>query len=222
MTTEEKKRKRFSSEILKWGKLNERDFPWRHEKNAFHILVAEIMLQRTAAKQVKTVYENFITKFPTIESLAIASFEEISEELRSIGLAYRANRLKRISVTLQTKYGGKVPMNESELESLPGVGKYVANAVRCFAFRKQVPLVDSNILRVFNRVFSIGSKNGYHKKQEIWDFASILVPEGFARDYNLYLLDFASLICSARNPKHHSCFIKEICDFYQNEVNKRQ
>ena len=147
----------YVSVLLNWRKKNERKFAWRREDNPFHILIAEIMLQRTGARQVEPVYAEFVAKYPSVSDLANAPLEDIVKCLRPLGLKYRAIRLKQLAKTLEKEFGGNVPKNERVLLGLPGVGKYVANAVQCFAFKKDVPIVDANVLRILKRVFSVNS-----------------------------------------------------------------
>jgi len=211
----DKKKTVFVARLIAWGEKNRRDFPWRRSNNAFHILVAELMLQRTIARQVEPVYMKFVTQYPSSQDLAKARLEDIAEDLQSLGLAYRALRLKQIADMIVTKFDGKVPQTEDGLLQLPGVGRYVANAVQCFAFGKEVPLVDTNILRVMKRFFSITTSKESHKKREIWDLMATLIPKQRAREFNLSILDFASLICTAKNPSHEVCPLRDICDFYQ-------
>jgi len=207
--------------LLNWRKKNERKFAWRRENNPFHILIAEIMLQRTGARQVEPVYAEFVAKYPSVSDLANAPLEDIVKCLRPLGLKYRAIRLKQLAKTLEKEFGGNVPKKERELLGLPGVGKYVANAVQCFAFKRDVPIVDANVLRILKRVFSVNSVEDSHKDLEIWDFAAELIPKGKARDLNISTLDFASLVCTARRPRHHICPLKNICDFYQKKGSHR-
>jgi len=58
--------------LLQWGKEHYKDYPWRQPDQLWHGLVAEILLQRTKAKNVIPVYEMFIKRFPTPENLAEA------------------------------------------------------------------------------------------------------------------------------------------------------
>lgn len=208
------KTKCYVDRLLKWGKKNERRFAWRQENDPFHILIAEIMLQRTSARQVEPVYAEFVTRYPSVRDLRKAPFDDVLSCLRPLGLAYRAVRLKQLAETLEKEFDGIVPKGERELLSLPGVGKYVANAVRCFAFKKDVPIVDTNVLRVLNRVFSVYSIHS-HKDPKIWGFAAGLIPADKARDLNISTLDFASFVCTARRPRHSICPFKDICDFHQ-------
>jgi A/G-specific adenine glycosylase len=215
MVAVEEKKVTFATRLLRWGKENRRDFSWRREIDAFHILVAEIMLQRTGAQQVEPVYRRFIAKYPSVHSLASAPLEEVLDDIRSLGLAYRGARLKQIADAIKTEFGGKVPDGENELLSLPGIGKYVANAVQCFAFKKDVPLVDSNVLRVLGRVFSVKSIPDSHRRLEIWNFMSDMIPKGGAKEFNLSLLDFAGILCTPKTPHHEVCPMRGICDFHK-------
>jgi A/G-specific adenine glycosylase len=215
MVAVETKKATFARRLLKWGKRNRRDFSWRREMDAFHILVAEIMLQRTGAQQVEPVYRRFIAKYPLLHDLASAPLENVLDDLRSLGLAYRGARLKQVADIIETQFGGKIPDGENELLSLPGIGKYVANAVQCFAFKKDLPLVDSNVLRVLDRVFSIKSVPDSHKKLQMWHFMSNMIPEGRAKEFNLSLLDFAGVLCAPKTPHHEICPMRGICDFYK-------
>jgi len=178
------------------------------------------MLQRTIARQVEPVYIKFITRYPSPRDLVKARLEDIAKDLQSLGLAYRALRVKKIAEMIVTKFGGKVPESEDELFQLPGVGRYVANAVQCFSFGKDVPLVDANILRVMKRVFSITTSKESHKKPEIWNLMATMIPKGESREFNLSILDFASIICTAKNPNHEACPVRNICDFYQKRTKK--
>tara|TARA_B100000315_G_scaffold35517_1_gene30157 strand:+ start:3765 stop:4229 length:465 start_codon:yes stop_codon:yes gene_type:complete len=143
----------FVRKILKWGKINRRIFTWRETSNPYAILIAEILLQRTAASQVEAIYLKFIGEFPTADTLSEASIQDIANIIKPLGLKYRASRLKDIAVKIVENHQGLIPESKDELVQLKGIGEYVSNAVLCFAFGKDVPLVDTNIARVVQRVF---------------------------------------------------------------------
>jgi A/G-specific adenine glycosylase len=106
------------------------------------------------------VYASFIARFPNPSRLASASLQSLEHELRPLGLAYRAHRLLRAGRTLVKRFDGAVPRTESQLLELLGVGKYIARAVMCFAFGEQISLVDSNVVRIVGRVFSLDTRRG--------------------------------------------------------------
>ena len=204
----------FAAELLDWGSINMRDFVWRRTRDPFQILIAEILLQRTKAEQVEPVYSRLTEEYSSPEDMAKAIPEDLAKLTRSLGLAYRGPRLREIAQVIVNRYKGLVPSSEEALLQLPGVGRYVANAVLCFAFGMAVPLVDTNTLRVTSRVFSRPVTTESHKKKDSWDFMSMIMPKDNARKFNFSILDFANLICTAKNPSHEKCPISGICDFY--------
>lgn len=170
------------------------------------------MLQQTNADRVATVYDDFIDKYPNPSILASSELPAISMALKPIGLNYRAARLKRIAETLMVEHGAEVPNSEEALLSLPGVGRYVTNAVRCFAYGKRVPLVDVNVVRVYERAF--GQRSDRCRPREdsrLWDFASAMLPKAAFKEYSLALLDFSASICTAKRPRCVGCPVNHVC-----------
>ncbi|MBE9574641.1 MAG: hypothetical protein IMF20_05875, partial [Proteobacteria bacterium] len=138
--------------------------------------------------------------------------EEIDNLIKEIGLFYRGQRLKKIAEQIVNKFTGNIPMSKEDLMSLYGVGAYISNAVLCFAFKTRVPIVDTNVLRVYERVFNVRSlKSRPHTDKGMWDFAEKVLPKENYVEYNYALLDFASEVCRAKNPLCEICPIKSIC-----------
>jgi len=215
MSLELSKRKaRFTETMQKWGSINRRIFPWRRTRNPYQVFVAEILLQRTRADQAESTYAKFLQKWSDITALSNAKIDEVRSTIRSLGLEYRAKRLQKLSREIVQNFGPKIPDNLSELHRLygKGFGDYMAHAILCFAYGKDVPVVDRNVERILERVFSLQTKGG-HRDPRLWQFAAELIPRGKAREYNWSLIDFGALVCSPRNPKCRICPIMEICDF---------
>lgn len=210
------KKEEFAKKILKWHQKNKRDFNWRRTGDPYKIIVAEIMLQKTDAKKVNEVYDGFIAKYPNVQVLSEASLDELRREIILLGIHSRADRLKNLATEIIKDYGGEIPTGEEKLLKLPGVGNYIANAVLCFAFNKDVPLIDANIIRILERVFSIkSSKPRPRTDKSLWHAAKKIIPKGTAKAFNLSLLDFAAAICTAKNPRHEECPVKSLCDYYK-------
>lgn len=205
----------FAANIIKWHKKHGKIYPWRRTKNPFHILISEILLQKTDTKKVLSVYPIIVRKYPTPNHLASANLRALRKEIHLIGIHDRARRMKLASNMIMNTYDGKVPQNKKELMGLLGVGEYISNAVLCFAFNMDVPLLDSNIIRVIRRAFSVESKKERARTDKIlWEYAANLVPKGKGIDYNRGILDFAAVICTSRHPKCNICPNKKICDYY--------
>ena len=209
------KKHRFTKTILNWSENNLRVFPWRETKEPYLILVAEIMLQRTKAEQVVPIFNSFIKKFPTPNVLAFTKEATIFEYIKPLGLKKRAAGLKQLGEQLLSKYDGKVPATEKELLDIFGVGQYAANAVLCYAFKKDTVTVDANVARVLDRVFTLTHKAIAQKDKNIHLFAKELIPNlhGKCREFNLGIIDLASLICTPKKPKCSICPVTSICDY---------
>lgn len=204
----------FVKKLLKWGGDNHAEYPWRKTSEPYRVLIAELLLQRTKAEQVVPVYNKFVERFPDLTTLESARIEDIVNVIRSLGLAYRGARLKSIAKEILSKYSGVVPDDVKVLLELNGVGNYVANAVRCFAYNHDVAVVDANIARIVKRLFSMDLGSDPHKRQTLWKFMQSIVPSGRAREFNWALIDFGNAVCTVRNPKCKSCPLNTICDYY--------
>ena len=201
----------FSSNLLEWYVENGRKLPWRNSIDTYRVLVTEKLLQQTSYGHVIKVYEKFFKKYPTIESLAASESSEIEKDIKRLGLQrQRAIHLKKVAEKILKNYDGKVPNDRKLLLSLPGVGDYIADAVLCYAFGKNIVPVDINVRRVANRLFKFRKTLDYHKIQEKMN---LLIQIGNAKYLNWALLDFSALICS-RAPKCRKCFANNICKFY--------
>ncbi|MCK5290953.1 MAG: A/G-specific adenine glycosylase [Thermoplasmata archaeon] len=200
-----------SARLLDWYRGNKRDFPWRETDNAYFVLIAEILLQRTKADQVRPVYDRFIKEYPSPSSLAKASEDEIRRVIEPLGLRKRGRLLKSLAGELVERYGGDIPEDPSALRELTGVGYYTSNAVMCFAHGMDVPIVDWNIARVFGRLTDYTLKRAPHTDKELMTFISQYIPNGRGRDFNLALLDFSASVCVPRNPRCGSCPLQTLC-----------
>jgi A/G-specific adenine glycosylase len=175
------------------------------------VLIAEKLLQQTTYGHVLRVYESFIRRFPDVDTLANADVSEIEGTIRRLGFQrQRARQFKEIASTLVNRYGGKVPATKEELLKLSGIGDYVTNAVLCFAFNKDVPIVDINVRRVVERYFDWGE----YSNREIAKRLEGIIPKGKAKQLNWAIIDFSALICS-RKPKHGICFLTDVCSHFQ-------
>lgn len=205
----------FQKKLLAWEKTNHRNYPWRDTSNPYRVLIAEIMLQRTGPEQVLPVYTEFLDKYPDVNKLSKADVQDIRQIIISLGLGYRAERIKEISHQIMDKYQGKVPLETEKLLELKGIGIYIAHAVQCLARNKDLTMFDTNSARILGRVFSIDMGRDPHKKRENLETMKKIMPKGQAKKFNLALIDFGSLICTAKNPAHGKCPLNVVCDFYK-------
>lgn len=130
-----------------------RSLPWRKTRNPYYILVSEIMLQQTQVDRVVDKYLQFVALFPDIETLARSPLHEVLTVWQGLGYNRRALALRQTAVRVVEDFGGILPEDEKDLQSLPGIGPYTAAAVLAFAFNQPVLLIDTNIRRVFIHCF---------------------------------------------------------------------
>jgi A/G-specific adenine glycosylase len=157
----------FWANLLKWFESNSRRYSWRETKNPFHILVAEFLLQQTHVRKVEEVYKKLITEYPRPIDLANVEIEDIRKIIQPIGLVYRADRLKKCTEIIVSKYEGKVPCNLNDLKSLPGVGDYIAHAVMCYGCGFPTVPIDTNVIRLFKRYFCLTSNKSRPRNDRV-------------------------------------------------------
>jgi A/G-specific adenine glycosylase len=200
----------FRSNLLEWAETNLRSFPWRETSDPYEVLVAEILLQKTAAEKVEPVYNDLITTYTTSEELAEAEQERLAEVIYSLGLQNQRSQAL-IAIGKEIRDSG-VPSEMERLLELPYVGRYAANATLCFAFDEAHPIVDANVVRVYNRIFDTDFD---YRDEAAWQFAEEVLPEADVWQFNLAILDFAADICAPKTPNCEECFFTDRCSYYR-------
>lgn len=209
----------FRTQLLKWYRTHQRDLPWRKTDDPYHILVAEVMLQQTQVERVVPAYQRWLKRFPTVKSLAHASRGEVLREWSGLGYNRRALALHACAQHILRQLNGRFPTSPSELQKLPGIGPYTAHAIAVFAFRKQVPVVDTNIKRVLGRVFLgfrvLARLRKRHNDEPLWELSNRIVEQSRSvYSLNQALMDFGSLVCSAKHPQCKTCPMQSLCASY--------
>src|SRR5579884_2166991 len=195
----------FHKNLCRWDAQYRRAFPWRTTDNPFHIMMAELMLRRTQARQVVHVYQHFVAQYPDAQSLALASEDEVAQVLFSLGLAWRVPAFQQIARLLVEMYHGQVPASYDALIALPGVGDYVASAVCCFAFGQTRSIIDTNTVRIAGRLFSLPTHAESRRRKPIRTLLEGLLDRENPQAYNYAMLDLAALICVPTNPLCAQC-----------------
>lgn len=199
--------------IISWWRKYGRSFPWRDEKvNPYAILITEMLLRKTRAEAVAAVVPQLLKKYPTAYDLADADQENVYQIVRCLGFGcIRSKALIAVARDLVQKYSGNVPDDYNALVGLPHVGRYIANAVLCFAFNKRVGLVDANIARLFSRLFNLPIPNELHKDEQIWKLSMELAPNRGTKEYFWGLLDLGAMICKVKTPECTQCPLLDFC-----------
>jgi A/G-specific adenine glycosylase len=199
--------------LLRWFAASGREFPWRRTSDPYALLVAEMMLRRTQAPQVVPVYIAFLTRYPSVKSLAEASFEEMECLVHPLGLPERARELFALGRALYEQYGGRIPDERDRLLTLPGVGEYVAGAVLSVGFHQQAWMIDANVVRVFSRFFNSPLPGEARRHPLMIALARQYVRTTYPGPANLALLDHAALVCKHSTPLCDGCPVRSRCGF---------
>ncbi len=188
------------AELLTWYARVARDFPWRATRDPYQILVSEVMLQQTQAARVVPFYARFIERFPDERALAVADDETIHRLWKGLGYPNRVERLRACARAVVAR--GSWPDSPEALEELPGIGPYTAHSVSCFAFGKAVPVVDTNVARVYARRDGLALPLD---KKQIWIHAASQVEPSQPIAYTNALMDLGATVCTARAPHCEAC-----------------
>lgn len=200
------------SRLIEWYKKNHRPLPWRQTRDPYRIWVSEVMLQQTQVQTVVPYYQEFIQRFPTVETLAKADLQQVLKQWEGLGYYGRARNLHRASQEILTRHGGQFPEAHDEIKKLPGVGDYIAAALSSIAFNTPFAVVDGNVKRVLSRLFEIDTpinKNGVNRY--FGRMAEGLLERRQPGTYNQAIMELGALICRPKAPECTQCPISPMC-----------
>ena len=201
----------FTTALLQWHENHGRDLPWRHTTDPYPIWLSEVILQQTRIAQGTAYWERFMKQFPTVESLAAASEDEVLRLWQGLGYYSRARNLHAAAKQIVTT--GGFPNNYEEIRRLKGVGDYTAAAIASFAFGLPHAAIDGNAYRVLARYYGIETPiNTTTAKKEFAALAQQLLPNDRAADFNQAMMDFGATLCTPTSPQCSECPLAEGCD----------
>src|SRR5215212_7408402 len=193
------------TELLAWYERAQRDLLWRCEGvSAWQILVSEFMLQQTPVARVQPVWEDWVRRWPTPSATAAASTADVLRAWGKLGYPRRAKRLHECATVIAREHNDVVPDDIDTLMGLPGVGGYTARAVACFAYRRRVPVVDTNVRRVVARAVR-GQADAAPSARDLADVAELLPNDSAAPRFSVALMELGALVCTARSPRCAEC-----------------
>jgi A/G-specific adenine glycosylase len=203
----------FHSRLLAWYRKAARDFPWRRRRGSIYLkILAEILLQRTRAETVGQFLPQFVNCFPSWDALARSSEVTLARLLRPLGLWQRRSKtIRALAVELAIRKG-RFPRERTDIEALPGVGQYIANAVLLFCHGQPEPLLDVNMARVLERYFGPRSLADIRYDPYLQGLArAVLRGSRDAVSLNWAILDLAALVCTGTKPRCPQCPLATRC-----------
>ncbi|CAN5602554.1 A/G-specific adenine glycosylase [soil metagenome] len=198
--------------LMAWYRRGHRDLPWRRSPEPYRVLVSETMLVQTTVAAVIPYFERFLERFPTVQSLAEADEADVLRAWEGLGYYRRARQLQAAAQAIVRNHGGEVPADLPSLQALPGVGRYIAGAIRSFAFNRQAPIVEANTQRVLARWLAWDRDlKAPASQSRLWRAAERLVPAENAGSFNQAFMELGATVCTPRRPLCLACPVTEDC-----------
>lgn len=184
-----------------------------HYENPFQLLVAVILSAQCTDKRVNTVTPALFAAFPTAEVMAASSKDEVLEYIISVSYPNsKAEHLVGTAQRLTEHFGGQIPDNIDDLQTLPGVGRKTANVVCAVVFNQPTMAVDTHVFRISERIgLTTNSKNPLQtEKQLVKHIPKELIPKA-----HHWLILHGRYVCTARKPKCQECGLQPYCRYYE-------
>ena len=200
--------------ILAWFEANmpvaESELNYR---NPYELLVAVMLSAQCTDKRVNMVTPALFAAYPTPESLAKATSDEVFEYIKSVSYPRsKAEHLVAMAQRLVEVYHGEVPDTIEELQTMQGVGRKTANVVCAVIWNQPTMAVDTHIFRVSERIgLTTGSKNPLQTERQLVKY----IPAEVIPKAHHWLLLHGRYVCQARKPKCEQCGIAEFCRFFE-------
>jgi A/G-specific adenine glycosylase len=198
--------------LLRWFRVHRRPLPWRRDRTPYRLWVAEVLLQQTRVEQATRYYERFLRSFPTVRALAAASPDQVLKAWQGAGYYARARHLHQAARRLVAEGGGTLPTTVDELESLPGVGRYIARAIAAQAYGTPVVALEANGVRVAARwTREEGDVRTSAVRTRLEAVLTAAMPPRSAAEFNEAVMELGETICEAARPRCEICPVSRGC-----------
>ncbi len=209
----------FSQNLLTWFAQHGRhDLPWQVKDDPYKVWVSEIMLQQTQVKTVLRYFDRFMVRFPTVQDLAKAEWDEVAPYWAGLGYYARARNLHKAA--RQVVAQGSLPTDLDDWMALSGVGRSTAGALMSLGLGQFGVILDGNVKRVLSRFFAISGDLSSSKNEKLlWQLATALVPETDHAEYTQAIMDLGATLCTPKKPLCMYCPMQTDCNaFAQDRV----
>jgi A/G-specific adenine glycosylase len=202
----------FQQKLFIWFDSHGRkDLPWQLHINPYRVWVSEIMLQQTQVVSVIGYFNRFVSRFPTVHSLASAELDEVLQHWSGLGYYARARNLHKTAQIVAGNAGG-FPQTVAELSALPGIGRSTAGAILSIACGQSHPILDGNVKRVLARLHAVHGWPGENKvAAQLWQISERYTPTQRAGDYTQAMMDLGATLCTRSKPLCEICPVAAGC-----------
>lgn len=209
----------FRKKLLAWYVDNERDLPWRRDRDPYRVWVSEVMLQQTQVETVRSYFQRFIRQFPSVERLAAADEQQVLRLWEGLGYYRRARGLHAAAQQIVNEHGSQFPQDVATLQKLPGIGRYTAGAIVSIAFDRPAPILEANTVRLFSRLVAYrGDTTSTAGQKRLWQVAEELLPAKDFSRFNQALMELGSLVCTPVDPDCRRCPASKLCHAHREGI----
>jgi endonuclease-3 len=176
-------------------------------KNAYELVVAVALSAQCTDKRVNILTPALFEKYPSTKELAQADLDEVKSFINTCSFFNnKAKNIIAMAQRVEEVYGGEIPMDEKELQTLAGVGQKTANVV-------MIEYTGANLMAVDTHVFRVSHRLGLSDDKTAIATEATLVKKFKNNLHALHqgMVLFGRYICRAKNPKCDECFLKEFC-----------
>lgn len=207
----------FSTLLLDWNRhSNDRQMPWKGERDPYLVWLSEIILQQTRVEQGLPYFLRFKEAYPTVRDLADAPEDDVMRLWQGLGYYSRARNLHHTAKQIAYELKGEFPATYHDIVKLKGIGPYTAAAIASFVFGERQAVVDGNVIRVLARVYGIDAPfDTTDGKKHFSQLAQELISTEHPGEYNQAIMDFGATVCTPLSPKCEECPMSGICVAYQ-------
>ena len=204
----------FAEQLLDWfDQHGRKTLPWQTNKTPYRVWISEIMLQQTQVATVIPYYHSFLNQFPSDDTLAAASEDEVLHLWTGLGYYARARNLHATAKKVMSEHNGEFPATVDELMTLPGIGRSTAGAIAAICYDTHAAILDGNVKRVLARHFAIDGWPGKNQTQALlWDKAELLTPNNRIADYTQAIMDLGATVCTRSSPDCPVCPYFKSCE----------
>jgi endonuclease III len=182
----------------------------------YELLVAVILSAQCTDKRVNITTPAIFNKYPSVQNLAKASFEELFPLIKSI--SYPNNKTKHLIAManmVTDKFAGKVPMTVDELILLPGVGRKTANVITSVIDDQPNMAVDTHVFRVSARIgLTTNAKTPLATEKQLIKY----FPEKYIFRAHHWLILHGRYVCTARSPRCVDCGLRTVCKYFNKKT----
>jgi A/G-specific adenine glycosylase len=206
-----------ATQVVRWQVTHGRNsLPWQNTRDPYRVWLSEIMLQQTQVVTVMDYFARFLTRFPDVNSLAVATQDDVLGLWSGLGYYSRARNLHACARQVVEVHGGAFPKTAEALQTLPGIGRSTAGAIASLCFGERVAILDGNVKRVLTRFLGFEADLASSANERIlWGKATDLLPMRDLKTamprYTQGMMDLGATVCLSKKPLCLVCPLADDC-----------